>query len=178
MIAGALEAPTLADVEGELGKTFRAFAEATKSDLRALAACARGARRQFTEADLAAIAAPVLVAVGSQDEIAGDPLALSTHLRSGEAFAIPGRDHNRSVGDAAFKKAALGFLERWPSRNPAAAMRREGTAIVGETMLEEINFSEVRVSSAKSFLVGASRERPDSVLRAFTVKPRSSSAVS
>jgi pimeloyl-ACP methyl ester carboxylesterase len=113
VIARALEAPSLADVEDGLGKTFRAFAEATKSDLRALAACARGARHQFTEADLATVSAPVLVAVGTRDEVAGDPEALSTHLRLGEALAIPDRDHNRSVGDAMFKKAALGFLERW-----------------------------------------------------------------
>ncbi|MEJ0051735.1 MAG: alpha/beta fold hydrolase [Methylovirgula sp.] len=112
VIARALEAPSLADVEEGLGKTFRTFAEATKSDLQALAACARGARRQFTEADLAAVAAPVLVAVGSKDDVAGDPQALASHLPSGEALVIPDRDHNRSVGDATFKRAALDFLER------------------------------------------------------------------
>jgi pimeloyl-ACP methyl ester carboxylesterase len=112
VIARALEAPSLADLEEGLGKTFRAFAEATKSDLRALAACARGARRQFTEADLAAVAAPVLVAVGTKDYVAGDPQALVAHLPAGEVLAIPDRDHNRSVGDAIFKKAGLDFLER------------------------------------------------------------------
>ncbi len=113
VIARALEAPSLADVEEGLGKTFRTFAEATKSDLRALAACARGARRQFTEADLAAVAAPVLVSVGSKDDVAGDPKTLASHLPSSEALVIPDRDHNRSVGDATFKRAALDFLERW-----------------------------------------------------------------
>jgi pimeloyl-ACP methyl ester carboxylesterase len=113
VIAQALEAPSLADVHDSLGKTFRAFAEATKSDLRALAACARGARRQFSGADLAAIAAPVLVAVGTKDDVAGDPRALAAHLPAGKALAIPERDHNRSVGDVVFKKAAVGFLELW-----------------------------------------------------------------
>lgn len=96
-----------------LGKTFRLFAETTKSDLKALAACARGARRKFTRAELAAITAPVLVAAGTKDDIAGDPQPLAAILPAGTALAIADRDHNRSVGDAAFKKAAVAFLDRW-----------------------------------------------------------------
>ena len=38
-IAEALEAPSLADVHDPMGRMFRAFAEQTKSDLKALAAC-------------------------------------------------------------------------------------------------------------------------------------------
>ena len=44
-IAAALEAPSLADVHDPMGRTFRAFAEQTKSDLTALAACIRGSRQ-------------------------------------------------------------------------------------------------------------------------------------
>ena len=44
-IAEALEAPTVADVKDPTGRTFRVFAEQTKSDLRALAACIRGSRQ-------------------------------------------------------------------------------------------------------------------------------------
>ena len=44
-IALALEAPSLADVTDPVGRTFRAFAEQTKSDLKALAACIRGSRQ-------------------------------------------------------------------------------------------------------------------------------------
>ena len=47
-IAEALEAPSLADVTDPQGRTFRAFAEQTKSDLRALAACIRGSRQTLT----------------------------------------------------------------------------------------------------------------------------------
>ena len=43
-IAEAMEAPALADVTDPMQRMFRSFAEATKSDLKALAACARGAR--------------------------------------------------------------------------------------------------------------------------------------
>ena len=54
-IADALEAPTLADVTDPQGRTFRAFAEQTKSDLRALAACIRGSRQMLTREQAAAI---------------------------------------------------------------------------------------------------------------------------
>src|SRR6202000_779644 len=43
-VAQALEAPPLDDVTDPVGRTFRAFAEQTRSDRRALAACLRGSR--------------------------------------------------------------------------------------------------------------------------------------
>ena len=47
---------------------FRIFAEQTKSDLKALAACIRGSRQSLTREQAASIRMPVLVAVGSKDE--------------------------------------------------------------------------------------------------------------
>ena len=44
-IADALEAADIADVAGDQARLFRAFAEQTKSDRRALAACIRGSRQ-------------------------------------------------------------------------------------------------------------------------------------
>src|SRR3954466_9678407 len=61
-IAEALEVPSLADVSDPQGRTFRAFADQTKSDRRALAACIRGSRQTLTREEVAAIRAPVLVA--------------------------------------------------------------------------------------------------------------------
>jgi pimeloyl-ACP methyl ester carboxylesterase len=52
-IADALEASSLADVQDPQGRTFRAFAEQTKSDLRALAACIRGSRQTLSRQDCA-----------------------------------------------------------------------------------------------------------------------------
>ena len=46
-VAAALEAPSLGDVTDPVGRTFRAFADQTRSD-RALAACLRGSRRLMT----------------------------------------------------------------------------------------------------------------------------------
>ena len=47
-IAEALEAPSLDDVTDPQGRMFRAFADQTKSDRRALAACIRGSRQVLT----------------------------------------------------------------------------------------------------------------------------------
>src|SRR5712691_12035242 len=70
-IAEALEAPSLADVSDSVGRTFRAFAEQTKSDLEALAACIRGSRQTLTRAEVASLSAPTLIAVGTKDFVAG-----------------------------------------------------------------------------------------------------------
>jgi pimeloyl-ACP methyl ester carboxylesterase len=64
-IAEALDAASLDDVQDPTGHMFRAFAEQTKSDLRALAACIRGSRQTLTREEVGAIRAAVLVAVGT-----------------------------------------------------------------------------------------------------------------
>jgi pimeloyl-ACP methyl ester carboxylesterase len=109
-IAQAMEAPSLADVHDPTGRTFRAFAEQTKSDLAALAACIRGSRQVLTRDEVATIRAPVLVAVGSKDKVAGSASELAALLPAGRALDIPGRDHRLAVGDKVFKEAVLKFL--------------------------------------------------------------------
>jgi pimeloyl-ACP methyl ester carboxylesterase len=109
-IADALETPSLDDVHDPTGRTFRAFAEQTRSDLKALAACIRGSRQTLTRDEVATLRAPILVAVGSKDKVAGSARELAALLPSGRAFDIPGRDHMLAVGDKAFKEAVLSFL--------------------------------------------------------------------
>jgi pimeloyl-ACP methyl ester carboxylesterase len=113
-IAKALEAPRIEDVTNETARSFRAFAEQTKSDLKALAACIRGPREKITPERLATIAVPTLVAVGSNDVIAGSGPELASLIPGAQFFDIPGRDHMRAVGDAAFKQGVLDFLTRRP----------------------------------------------------------------
>jgi pimeloyl-ACP methyl ester carboxylesterase len=113
-IATALEAPTLADVTDAQGRTFRAFAEQTRSDLKALAACIRGSRQTLTDAEARAISVPVLIAVGSKDEVAGSGAALQALIPNSEHLEIPGRDHMLAVGDKAFKAGVVDFLKRRP----------------------------------------------------------------
>ena len=111
-VARALEAPSLEDVSDPTGRTFRAFADQTRSDRRALAACLRGSRRLMTREEAAGIRVPVLIAVGSKDEIAGSASALGRIIPGSEVLDIPNRDHMRAVGDKVYKTGVLEFLSR------------------------------------------------------------------
>jgi pimeloyl-ACP methyl ester carboxylesterase len=113
-IANALEAPSAADVKDAQGRMFRAFAEQTKSDLRALAACMRGSRQTLTREEVGRINAPVLIAVGSKDSVAGSGQALAALIPGARALDIPGRDHMLAVGDKMFKSGVLDFLRERP----------------------------------------------------------------
>jgi pimeloyl-ACP methyl ester carboxylesterase len=109
-IAEALEAPSLDSLVDPTQRLFRGFAEQTKSDRAALAACVRGSLRSLTLEEASRINQPTLVAVGERDTLAGDPSKLVALLPRAEALMIPGRDHNLAVGDKAFKAGALAFL--------------------------------------------------------------------
>jgi pimeloyl-ACP methyl ester carboxylesterase len=109
-IADALLAPDPSAITHPRGKAFRAFADQTRSDRRALAACIETSREELTPADLARIAQPTLVAVGTRDDIGGPAAPLAALLPRGEAFEIEGRDHMLAVGDRGFKARVLEFL--------------------------------------------------------------------
>ncbi len=111
-IAEALEAPSLADVQDPTGRLFRIFAEQTKSDLRALAACIRGSRQTLSRAEVAGIRMPVLVAVGTTDQVAGNAHELAALIPGARALDIPGRDHMLAVGDKVYKAGVIDFLNQ------------------------------------------------------------------
>lgn len=113
-VAQALEAPSLDAVTDRIGRTFRLFADQTKSDRRALAACMRGSRRLFSPDELGRIAVPVLVAVGTVDDIGGPAQATADCIPGAQVLDIPGRDHMRAVGDKAYKEGVVAFLARRP----------------------------------------------------------------
>lgn len=113
-IAAALLADDPATVTHPRGKMFRAFADQTRSDRRALAACIGTSRELLTEAEVKRIAQPVLVAVGTRDDIGGSPDELAGLMPRGESFSIEGRDHMLAVGDRSFKQRALEFLREHP----------------------------------------------------------------
>ena len=70
-IVAALEAPTLEEAVGDAGRAYRKFAEQTRSDRRALAACIIGQREPMPVEQIRTIRVPVLVAVGTKDKVAG-----------------------------------------------------------------------------------------------------------
>ena len=113
-IADALEAPLISHVTDPQGRTFRAFAEHTKSDRRALAACIRGSRQTLPRGQVGSMRTPVLVAVGSKDVIAGSAHELAALIPGAKALDIPNRDHMLAVGDKVFKAGVLKFLQERP----------------------------------------------------------------
>ncbi|OEC98936.1 MULTISPECIES: alpha/beta hydrolase [unclassified Rhizobium] len=115
-IADALVAPSLDDVTHARGRMFRAFAEQTKSDRQALAACIQGSRDLASREDVARIEAPTLIAVGTKDDIAGSGRELAALMPHAEAVDIPNRDHMLAVGDKIFKAAVLEFYQRLGQR--------------------------------------------------------------
>lgn len=110
-IADALLAPSLNDVTHERGRMFRAFADQTKSDRLALAACIRTSRDLVSAEEASKISLPTLIGVGTKDDIAGSPHELAELMPNATAIDIPNRDHMLAVGDKVFKKAVLEFLE-------------------------------------------------------------------
>ena len=109
-IAEALEAPSLDDVADPQGRMFRAFADQTRSDRRALAACIRGSRQVLSREQAASIRTPTLIAVGTKDPIAGSAEGLAAVMPNARALPIPDRDHMLAVGDKVFKAGVLQFL--------------------------------------------------------------------
>jgi len=113
-IADAMEAPSVEVLTDPMQRMFRAFAEQTKSDLKALAACMRGSRQVLSREEVAQIRAPALIAVGTTDTVAGSAKELAALMPNARALDIPGRDHNLAVGDRAHKEGVLAFLAERP----------------------------------------------------------------
>ena len=111
-IADAMEAPSLDVLTDPMQRMFRAFAEQTKSDLKALAACIRGSRQTLTAEQVGQITVPILISVGTKDDVSGSGPELAKLIPGAVAFDIVGRDHNLAVGDKSHKQAVLDFLAR------------------------------------------------------------------
>jgi pimeloyl-ACP methyl ester carboxylesterase len=110
-VVDALEAPSLDEVTDPQGIMFRRFADQTKSDRRALAACIRGGTQPLPRDAVSAIKNPVLIAVGTTDTIAGSPQELAEIIPGAQVLEIPNRDHMLAVGDRVYKAGVLKFLE-------------------------------------------------------------------
>ncbi|WP_455474862.1 alpha/beta fold hydrolase [Bartonella sp. B30(2025)] len=113
-VAEALLAEDISTIINSRGLMFRKFADRTKSDRRALAACIRTSKQELTADEVYKIKQPALVAVGSLDEIAGTAEPLAALLPHGESLLIPERDHMFAVGDKIYKKGVIDFLSRYP----------------------------------------------------------------
>ncbi|KQP07612.1 alpha/beta hydrolase [Methylobacterium sp. Leaf99] len=113
-IAEALEAEPGAPAPNPTAAAFRTFAEQTKSDLRALAACMRGSRQTLSRAEVAEIRAPTLVTVGTLDTVSGPGPALVALMPNAQSLELPNRDHSTAVGDRGHRTGVLAFLDGRP----------------------------------------------------------------
>ena len=126
-IAAALLTEDPSTIADPNALAFRIFADQTKSDRRALAACITASRDRIPGHEIATFSRPVLVAVGSEreflevfpllgseDAVAGSAKQLADAIPGAQALDIPGRDHMKAVGDRVFKEGVLSFLERRP----------------------------------------------------------------
>lgn len=111
-IADGLESDTPQNLSDPQAIAFRAFADQTKSDRLALAACIRESRSVIRAQEVKTISQPALVAVGTMDDVAGDPEGLVSLLPKGELLSIPKRNHMHAVGDKVYKAGVLEFLSR------------------------------------------------------------------
>lgn len=113
-IAEALDAQSGADILDDDIRAYRVFAEQTNGDLRALSACIRASREKIHAEQVAQIKCPVLVAVGTEDMVAGSGQELADLIPGAELLPIMDRDHMKSVGDLSHKKGVVNFLLHRP----------------------------------------------------------------
>jgi len=109
-VAEALLAEKTNEVKDPVGRAFRAFAEASGNDLKALAACQSARSEPLDRERLGEVAIPVLVVVGERDVLIANPKELASAIRGARLVTVPGRDHLTAVPDDRFKKAVVEFL--------------------------------------------------------------------
>lgn len=109
-IADALVVDDPSTITNVTARNFRLFADQPGKDRLALAACMRGNRDSFTVEQLGKSSRPVLVVCGEKDELTGPPGPLAAAFADGRSVTVPNRDHMSTVGDKAYKQAALSFI--------------------------------------------------------------------
>jgi len=111
----AMAAAMLADDPEAIGdpmlRSFRHFADEQGEDRRALAAATRAVSPPWVRDELGAVGAPVLVAAGQRDDLAGDIDDLAAAFVEGYAVSIPGCDHFSAIPHALTKAAVFDFLD-------------------------------------------------------------------
>jgi len=109
-IAAALLAEDPSTITDPIGRDFRAFADRTGADRRALAAIERAPNR-VRAGSFEQIAVPTLVLVGDRDRLLGSPQRLAARIPGARVQIIPG-NHITAVGGPAFRGAIVEFLDQ------------------------------------------------------------------
>jgi len=109
-IAAGRRAPSAKDIQDTAPRQFRMFAEQGKNDLEALALCMTRPRHSFSADEMRHVTTPALIVIGENDTTTGPIGALASTISSSRVVTVPKRDHMTTVGDKAYKTAALEFL--------------------------------------------------------------------
>jgi pimeloyl-ACP methyl ester carboxylesterase len=109
-VAQAMLTDDASSIDDPVAKGFRAFAERTGNDLRALAAVNQGGQRRADPELLGTIKVPVLIVIGEKDNLVGSAEPLASAIPTARLVVVPDRDHLTVVGDTRFKDAVVSFL--------------------------------------------------------------------
>jgi alpha-beta hydrolase superfamily lysophospholipase len=93
-----------------VAKTFRAFADSNRNDLKALAACMGRERPRHDAQSLARIALPMMLVVGTRDALVANADQLAASIPGAELVTLEGRDHLNAVGDKRYKESVARFF--------------------------------------------------------------------
>ncbi len=111
LVRDGLLADSIDEISDLRARAFRRFADRTGGDRKALAACLMGVRQLFSKEQFEKINIPVLVAIGSDDDLAGSGQKLADCMSDARFYSIPNRDHMRATADKTFKNEAATFLQ-------------------------------------------------------------------
>ena len=112
ILAEAMEATDKSTITNTFAKSFRDFADLTKGDKQAFAAIQRQPRTAIE--GIVGIGVPVLVLVGDNDPMIGDPQELADKI-PGAKSAVVGGSHLNVVNNPQFHEELVSFLSdhRW-----------------------------------------------------------------
>ena len=112
-ILRALEAPTLEFALDFVARSVRVFGVSNGSNLKAMAACLRkGASEVITPEVYEQINAPVLVALGDDDVVAGSAQRLASLMPNSSYLIIEGLGHLSAMNHEEFIIGATEFISR------------------------------------------------------------------
>jgi pimeloyl-ACP methyl ester carboxylesterase len=115
LIVAALLAYDKSKLTDQRASLLREFAEANKNDLKALAACMAADREPIAPSQFTNNRLPVLVVVGTKDELVGKPGDLVIMIPGAKLLKLEGRDHLNAPGDKLYHQAVVKFFDGAPT---------------------------------------------------------------
>jgi len=97
-----------------MAKQFRDFAKSVGNDLKALGAVMSGASLALDLGKFASNKVPVLIVIGTKDELVGSAEPLQKAIAGSRLLRLEGRDHLSAPSDKRYTEEALRFFQQAP----------------------------------------------------------------